>query len=306
MTVPLISVIIPNYNYGDYIADAIESVLSQTYPEVEIIVVDDGSTDDSKSKVIKYGSRVRLVQQQNKGVSAARNRGIAESNGRFIAFLDADDKWHPEKLSRQFEQMNNPKVGMVYCGLQYMDAKGRFLSVNLSGSEGYVLKELALLEGPGVPASGSSALVRRECFERVGLFDESLSTSADWDMWRRIACHYEIRIVREPLVFYRVHASGMHHNVDLLERDMLQAVSKMFSDPDAQEVHHLRRRCYGNLYLMLSGSCLHARQWKKSIKYAAMSMLAWPPAVSYIVKFPMRHVKRFREGSRQNSDKRKP
>jgi glycosyltransferase involved in cell wall biosynthesis len=292
MTPPLISVIIPNYNYGRYLAQAIDSVLEQTYPHVEVIVVDDGSTDDSLNVLQSYGERIRWTQQRNQGVSAARNRGIAESRGTLVAFLDADDVWLPTKLARQAALFNNPAVGLVYCGLQYISSEGEPLGVDLSGRRGRVLKEMALLRGAAVLAGGSSALVRRECFDRVGLFDTQLSTSADWDMWRRIACHYEIDAVREPLLLYRQHGSAMHRNVDLFERDVLRAFANMFADPAAAEVHPLRRRCYGNLYLTLAGSYLHARRWGKCLHYAARGILAYPPALTYLASFPLRRVQR--------------
>jgi glycosyltransferase involved in cell wall biosynthesis len=289
---PLVSVVIPNYNYGRYLGQAIDSVLAQTYPRLEVIVVDDGSTDDSVGVLTKYASRVRWIRQRNQGVSAARNQGIREANGDLIGFLDADDLWNPDKLTQQVVLLAKPAVGMVYSGLQYITASGQSLGTNLSGGHGHLLRELALLRGPGVPATGSSALVRSECFKRVGLFDTELSTSADWDMWRRIACHYEIEIVRAPLVSYRLHETAMHRNIDRFEQDMLRAFSRMFTDPSAQELEPLRRRCYGNLYMTLSGSCFHAGRRLKAVQYALRSLLVWPPGLTYVAGLPMRRVRR--------------
>jgi hypothetical protein len=188
------------------------------------------------------------------------------------------------------ELMSNPRVGMVYCGLQYIDAEGRALEKNVSGLRGQVLRKLALLEPPGVPACGSSALIRRDCFDKTGLFDLELSISADWDMWRRIACYYEIEIVREPLVLYRQHSSAMHLKVDGFEHDMLRAFSSMFQDPAAREVYPLRRKCYANLYSTLSGSHYHAGNWKKSVQYALCSIISWPPKLTYLLSFPYRRA----------------
>jgi glycosyltransferase involved in cell wall biosynthesis len=292
MSASLVSVIIPNYNYARFLPEAIDSVLGQTYPNVEIIVVDDGSTDNSEEVLKGYGERLRWFRQSNRGVSAARNYGIEQSRGELLAFMDADDMWRPEKLERQVRMFENPAVGMVYCGLQYISTEGELLGQNLSGRSGQVLKGVALLQPPGVPASGSSALISRACFDKVGLFDTALSTSADWDMWRRIACHYEIAIVPEPLVLYRLHGSAMHRNVELFERDMLRAFSSMFEDPAASQIHPLKRHCYGNLYLTLSGSYLHAGQWRKSVKYALRSIYTWPPSLAYLLSFPYRRVRR--------------
>jgi glycosyltransferase involved in cell wall biosynthesis len=289
----LVSVIIPNYNNERYLPLAIDSALRQTYAPTEVIVVDDGSTDGSGAVLERYGDRLHWIRQRNQGVSAARNRGIRESRGELVAFLDADDAWEPTKLARQVELLRKPSVGMAYTGLTYVDESGEPLGANLSGCRGHVLRDLALLRGPGVPASGSSALVRRECFDRVGFFDLGLSTSADWDMWRRIACHYEIDLVQEPLTLYRLHHGGMHRGVDLFERDMMRAFARMFSDPAAEAVTPLRRRCYGNLYMTLCGSYLRARDWRKCLQYAVRGLITWPGGLSYLASFPFRRLDRW-------------
>lgn len=286
------SVVIVNHNYGRFLGEAIASVLDQTSPAFEVIVVDDGSTDESHEVVRSFGSRIRAIRQENRGVSAARNRGIGESRGELVAFLDADDWWLPEKLARQVEWFRRESVGMVYSGLRYVDVCGKVLSTTTSGQRGRVLEDLALLRAPGVPASGSSAVVRRSVLERVGGFDEELSTSADWDMWRRVACHYEIEIVPEPLTVYRQHGSSMHLRVEILERDMLRAFSSMFEDPAALAVHPLRHRCYANLYLMIAGSYFHARSPLKGVEYVARGLARWPPSIGRILWRPLRHLAR--------------
>jgi glycosyltransferase involved in cell wall biosynthesis len=289
---PLVSVVIPNYNYGRYLAQALDSVLAQSYPHLEIIVVDDGSTDESEAVLREYNGQIRIIRQRNQGVSAARNRGIQDSRGDLLAFLDADDCWHPRKLERQLPLLLNPAVGMVCSGFEYVDTGGRRLGTNAARRRGRVLRDLALLRSPAVLAVGSSALIPRKCFDRVGLFDTMLSTSADWDLSRRIACHYEIEVIQEPLVSYRIHHSSMHRNIDLLAHDMLYAFSRMFADPAAKELHPLRRRCYGNLYMTLSGSYLHAGRQAKCLQYAARGLLVWPGSLAYLASFPLRRVRR--------------
>lgn len=288
----LVSVVVPNYNCGRFLAEALESVLAQTYPAVEVIVVDDGSTDDSAEVLARYDGRVRVLRQPNQGVSAARNYGIRESRGEFVAFLDADDLWHPEKLAKQVPLFAAEAVGLVYCAVEYIDESGRTLGTNFTGRRGRVLKSIALLQGTIVLAGGSTAVVRRSCFDRAGCFDRRVSTAADWDMWRRVACHYEIDVVREPLMRYRLRPSSMHRNVAVFEHDMLHGFAQMFADPAAAEIHHLKRRSYGALYLMLCGSFLYAGQWRKCAIYAARSVSAWPPAIAYIIALPFRRVKR--------------
>ncbi len=288
----LVSVVIPNYNCSAFLPAALESVFAQTYPDVEILVVDDGSTDDSLRVLEPYADRVRVLRQHNQGVSAARNHGIRESRGELIAFLDADDLWDREKLAKQVPLFANPSVGIVYCAVEYIDEAGASLGTNHTGRRGRVLRSIALLEGTIVLAGGSTAVVRHACFDRAGHFDLEMSTAADWDMWRRIACHNEIDVVREPLMKYRLRPSSMHRNIAVFEHDMLRGFANMFADPEAREVHELRRRAYATLFLMLSGSHLHAGNWRLSLRYAARSVMTWPPTLAYIAGMPLRRIRR--------------
>jgi glycosyltransferase involved in cell wall biosynthesis len=297
VTDPLVSVVIPNYNCARFLPAALDTALAQTYPHVEVIVVDDGSRDDSLDVLRPYEDRVRVITQANQGVAAARNHGISASRGDLVAFLDADDEWHPEKLAKQVPLFRRPAVGLVYCSLEYIDESGALLGTNFTGRRGRVLREIALLQGTIVLAGGSTAVVRRECFERTGGFDLKLSTAADWDMWRRIACHWEVDVVREPLMRYRLRPGSMHRNVDVFAHDMLHGFAQMYADPAAAAIWPLRRRSYATLYLMLSGSYLHARRWKPALQYAARSVWAWPPSAAYLAATPMRQIRRRLFGS---------
>jgi glycosyltransferase involved in cell wall biosynthesis len=287
---PFVSVVIPNYNYGRYLTEAIDSVFAQTYPNREVIVVDDGSTDDSPAVLGRYGARLRWFQQRNQGVSAARNLGIRQSRGELVAFLDADDAWHPEKLQRQVLLLRNPAVGMAYTGVQYISSAGEHLGTDISGCRGQILRDLVLMRQTGVLAGGSTALVRRECFDCTGGFDPELSTSADWDMWRRIACYYQIESLREPLVYYRQHTAAMHLNVERFEHDVLHAFRCAFGDPAAREIHPLRRRCYSNLYVVLAGSYLKAGKQTHCLKFIARALAAWPPSLAYLSAILLRRT----------------
>jgi glycosyltransferase involved in cell wall biosynthesis len=285
---PLISVVLPTYNSGRFLAAALDSALAQTYPNIEVIVINDGSTDDTVEVLARYPGRVRSFTQTNQGVSCARNRGVEKSRGEYIAFLDADDLWDPEKLTKQLPLFRTPDTGMVYCGLDYIDEHGLSLGQSTLGAEGWVLKEIALLTSPGVPTSGSTPLLRRNCLDSVGGFDENLSTSADWDLVRRIACRFRVAMVREPLVKYRQHPSAMHRNIPIFEADMRYAMGKMFVDDAAASVHALKRRCYANLHLTLAGSYLHAGAKGECAKHALRAMMSSPAALAYILAFPLR------------------
>lgn len=290
-----ISAIITNFNYAHYLGGAIESALSQTLAPIEVLVIDDGSTDGSQKVAEGFGSRVRWFSQTQQGVSVARNRGIQESQGEFVAFLDADDWWHPEKLSRQVKHFSDPSVGLVYCGLHFVDPDGKILGASTEWKEGFGLKDIVQLRWPGSPGLGSTALIRKSALDQVGLFDAALSTSADWDLGRRLACRYRIEMEPEVLISYRVHARSMHADVDLFERDMLRAFARAFSDPAAASVHDLRKRCYGRLYLMLSGSFLHAGKLGKSVAYAARGLAVWPQGAAYLASYPLRRFGRRRD-----------
>lgn len=296
MTAPFVSVVIPNYNYARYVGQAIDSVLAQTYRHREVVVIDNGSSDDSPAVLRSYGDRIRSVRQNNRGQSGARNRGIEESRGELIAFLDADDAWLPTKLERQVALFDRPGVGLVYCGYTTTNADGKPLGRLLPHRSGRLLRDIALNPGATVLAGESTAVVRRECFDRVGVFDLQLSLSAGWDMWRRIAARYEVEVVPEALTLYRQHGSNMHLNVDLLEHDKLIAFGKMFADPAAADIRPLRRRAFARLCLMLAGSFLEAGRPGKALAYGLRGIASWPPASAYVALLPVRRWRRRAHG----------
>lgn len=235
---PRVSVIIPAFNASPFIRQAIESVLNQTYPDYELIVVDDGSTDDTASLVMKYGERLRYVYQKNQGLSSARNTGIAKAGGELLAFLDADDYWGRKKLEHQVALLDqSPAIGVVYTALKVVDKDGRVTGERRCFLRGYLLSSL-LTENCVTP---SSAIVRGVCLEKAGTFDENLSASEDWDLWLRIAPFYSFDFVDLPLTFYRVHAGSMHKDLARMERNTFQVLDKLFRrEPLHQEA--VRRR----------------------------------------------------------------
>lgn len=292
-----ISVVIPNYNYTRFVAQAVRSARDQTHRPHQIIVVDDGSTDNSiavlRALEAECGGILQVIEQPNQGVSRARNRGIEAATGDLVGFLDADDYWHPEKLARQLALLSKPAVGLVHTGISTVDVDGRPLGVDLSGMRGNILRTHALLRGTTILAGASTALVRRECFDRLGAFEPALSTSADWDMWRRIGCHYDVEHAREPLVSYRLHGGAMHRNLDLFEHDMLLAFERMFADPAARSVYPLKAQCYLNLHLTLAASNLQARRFGKAFSFAARGLRGDPAAVlTYLAGLPLRRIRR--------------
>lgn len=198
----LVSVIIPCYNQGRFLADAINSVLCQTYAHVEVIVVNDGSTDDTADVAAQYGERIKYVYQENAGLSAARNTGILNSSGEFIQFLDSDDRILPAKIEDQIAAFeNHPDTGVVYSEGYYIDAEGRRTGrVPLDHKNGWVFHQFLSLSGTVVHAP----LIRRACLAKAGIFDSKMRSCEDVDLWLRIAQHYPFLALNTPHFEYRV------------------------------------------------------------------------------------------------------
>jgi len=214
-----VSIVITCYNYAEYVADAIKSALYQTYENSEIVIVNDGSTDHSHDVISTFlnNPKIKYIRQSNDGQANAKNTGIKNSTGEFIAFLDADDTWEPTKLEKQVKLFQNSRVGVVYSKAKYIDAEGNPLNFKLESKylqprSGKVTEWLIF--DNFVPFS--SSIVRRECFEKVGLFDESLKMGIDWDLWLRISVHYDFDYVDEPLLIYRLgHTGQMSKNIEV-------------------------------------------------------------------------------------------
>ena len=294
---PLVSVVIPNYNHARFLRATLDSVLAQTYAHYEILVVDDGSTDDSEAVVRGFGGRVRYLPQKNAGVSHARNRGIREARGEYIALLDADDLWHPTKLAKQVPLLDDAAVGMAHTWARSVDAEGAPLGPVHKGASGHLLKEQVLFR-PTVKAGASSSLVPRRVYDELGHFDPRLSTSADWDMWRRIIGRYRIEVFPEVLVDYRELDSAMHTNIEVFHRDMMIALDKLYSDPDASPVHGYKRHSYSMLYRMVAAD-YYARGDRRSAARFALRSLALDPAIVWTTAREMvqRKVARRRDGA---------
>jgi glycosyltransferase involved in cell wall biosynthesis len=235
-TQPLVSVIIPTFNRAKVISSTLESVLAQTYPRVEIIVIDDGSSDDTAAVIAGYGDRVRYHRQQNQGVERARSRGIRLAQGEFINFLDDDDLMQPEKLARQVELFQQrPTFGIVHCGYDYIDKNGVLLETTGRLPEGDVRKNLAW---GCFPWSGGP-LVRRECLNLIGE-DEHRDWYGDWGMWLRVAlAGYHFGCVQEPLGAYRIVPGSMTDDkVANAERLVFHILDEIFTHYDLPPEAH--------------------------------------------------------------------
>lgn len=228
----LVSIIIPCYNATRFLRYALDSALAQTYDALEIVVVNDGSTDDFETAIAPYraDARVKIVSQENRGLSAARNRGIHEARGEYLKFLDADDWLRRDAISKQratFE--TQPELGFVYCDVQHADAQGKPLD------DYSVAKTRRVLNGDILPSllvggyfTPNTVLVPRRVLDRVGLFDETLTAREDYELWMRIVCEgYAAYFVPEKLAYYRRHESNMTNDAAWMAETHLRALDKI-------------------------------------------------------------------------------
>lgn len=212
-TKPLLSVVITTYNYAEYLPTAVESVLNQTYKNLEVIIVNDGSTDNTDEVIAPYlkDERIKYIKQKNAGQASAKNCGIKNSKGEYIAFLDADDYWRNDKLERQIKLFDrDTEVGVVYSDIAFINQDGIVNNKMHTPPlhSGYVLQELFIDNFVGF----STSVAKKGCFNKVGLFDEGLAMAIDWDLWLRIACYYKFACINEPLLFYRYGHANMSQN----------------------------------------------------------------------------------------------
>jgi glycosyltransferase involved in cell wall biosynthesis len=263
---PFVSVVVATYNRADYVPAAVESVLRQTFRDFELIVIDDGSTDHTARALERFDRQIRYQYQANSERAAARNHGLRLATGKYIAFLDSDDLWLPNKLEAELRRFRaDPHLGLVYSDAQYIDAQGRQLGAMIqSVREGWVLPHI--LCDNFVPSGAH--LLDREQFARAGAFteDRRLSGSEDWEAWVRLAARVPFGHVRNRGFLYRLHDAGTVAHPQAMERAMLHAARLMFTNPDlAEEIVHLRARCHSYIHQVLAslycsaGACNEAR-----------------------------------------------
>lgn len=211
---PRVDIIIPTFNSADTIRDSVDSVLAQTHKNVRVIIVDDGSTDDTE-KIIREitDERVQYVKQENAGVSAARNRGFRESTAPYVAYLDADDTWMKDKLEKQLELFRqNPNLGLVYGSHTIINATGQQTGELTASKRGWIFNDL--LRGNCIVGSASMVLVRADVMREVGEWNTTLRGGEDWEIWLRIARKYQIDFVPELIAAIRVVETSAQHNYE--------------------------------------------------------------------------------------------
>lgn len=244
---PRVSVIIPTYNRAEFVQSAVTSVLNQTFVDFEVIVVDNGSTDDTKSVVeCLSDERVKYYRlEKNNGVSPARNFGIKNSSAKFVAFLDDDDEWLPEKLAAQVDLIERSPsvVGCVYTGyLTVARATNKIVNQVTPSKKGDLSRELCMRNCVG---TASTVLLKRECMEKVGMFDESIYFGEEYDLWLRMSQEWHFEYIKEPLVVYYLHQTNASSNYDVVIRDLERRLEKQ------AQLYGSNRKAFSYRYLEL-------------------------------------------------------
>ncbi|HIK07287.1 MAG TPA: glycosyltransferase family 2 protein [Trichormus sp. M33_DOE_039] len=277
---PKVSVIIPAYNAMAFLPTTLDSVLQQTFSDYEVIIVNDGSSDGIVhwfTQIIDV--RVKLITQENQGPAAARNNGITNSQGDYIAFLDADDIWEATKLEKQVAILEaNPTIGLVYSWVGSIDAQGNIDNkIRKNIFEGNVWEKI--LEH-NIIECGSNPMVRRKCFDNVGVFDPCLAYAQDWEMWVRIASRYAFKVVDETLVYYRSHPSNRSKNWQIMEQNYNLIFEKSFAfAPEylsPEDLENLENRIYGFANLRIAWKALQSGDYQKAVYFRKLAVARHP------------------------------
>ena len=277
---PSISVIIPTFNYGRFMCAAVDSVLAQTLPPREVIVVDDGSTDDTQQKLAPYGGRIHYVYQKNRGVNAARNLGIKLSHGDWIAILDSDDAWHPQKLERQMavhhrfpDLAASSTTSLTYTGTSPFPAP----TVSYSGTPQIQRISLTnLLYGIHF-SGGSGAMIKRQCFAATGMFDELLRGAEDLEMWCRIANQFTIAKLLEPLTIVRDHPASVSSQAAKMEAYHRVALERLFGGLPQLPYRWLwKRLVLARMHRGVAGMHFEAHNRSGALRSLGRSFIACP------------------------------
>jgi glycosyltransferase involved in cell wall biosynthesis len=264
---PTVSVIIAAYNAAPWIRQTLDSIIAQTYPVLEIIVVDDGSTDETVAVVKTYGEPVRCELRQHAGQPVARNYGIHVAKGHLIAFVDADDLWHPQKLEHQVELLTSRGLSWVVCDAEWIDINNQKVNMyTLAMPEGDVLR--ALLMGNFIPSA--TPVIHRDVFIRSGYFNEAPEAriGEDWDMWLRIAACFPLGVVHEKLASIRYHSTSMLSSASMKEK--VHALTEVVNRAVKREPNLLipyARKALSNIYYAAGVQLVKQNQYREAKEY---------------------------------------
>jgi glycosyltransferase involved in cell wall biosynthesis len=277
-----VSLIIATFNHARFLDAAIDSALAQTLGAVDVIVVDDGSTDDTPAVLARYAGRVRVLRQPNRGLAAARNAGLAAARGTYVAFLDADDVMAPTKLAAQLEVLErSPTIGWTYCDVLIETVATR-TTVTASERFGYGARVLdgwlfpELIHGNFIPAI--APMIRRTALDAVGGFDERLTALEDWDMWLRLSLLAEARYTPAVLVTYRIRPGGMSEDRARMDKNRFGVLDKINrTRPVALEsLGSVGRRIIADTHNWLGKEAYASGDWSEARRRFAASVLTVP------------------------------
>jgi len=287
---PTVSIVVPTYNRAHYLGQAIDSILSQTYTDYEIIVIDDGSTDHT-AELVKAMSdpRIRYIFQENQGISGARNTGVQTARGRYIAFLDSDDVWLPDLLQAAVETLDtDPAIGLVYARAQAFDREGTPLPQKTGAPPKFADDPLqSALWGDFVTTI--TVVVRRELLERVGPFDETMKGNEDWDMWIRLARVSQFRFVDRVLASFRVHAGrttgGDSEHFCTITEGRFRPLDKAFADPNVPEyILNLKPLAYRNAHIDVACRWISVGETRKALAHMRAALAVAPSPMATLVR----------------------
>jgi glycosyltransferase involved in cell wall biosynthesis len=292
-TPPLVSVVVPAYNAATTVEATLRSILDQTVEDLEVIVVDDGSQDRTVEVVRQLDDpRITVLEQANRGPSSARNKGLAAARGRYVALLDADDLWLPDKLERQLGWLEqHPDVKSVQTGVFFVNDALDVVSVRRCAAADDVL--LQTLRFQNLPAVPSTLLAERERIAAAGGFDTSLAILEDWNLAIQLARTGDLGSIEDPLALYRVHPGNRSRGLEQHVEPGLTVLDRLFADPTLpQHIRRQQRRIYGRLYAMLAGGAYRNREWVALAKWSARALLADPRIITYMLALPVRRWQR--------------
>lgn len=276
---PLVSVIIPTYNRATWLMEAVASVLAQRYRPLQLIVVDDGSNDDTAQRLAPWRHRLLLLRQENRGVSAARNRGVAAAGGQLIAFLDSDDLWLPDKLACQVAFMQRQPAALICQTEERWIRNG----VRVNPRQRHAKPAGMIFEASLALClvSPSAVMLRRTLFEAMQGFDEHLPACEDYDLWLRIACRHEVHLLPEPLAIKRGGHPDQLSRMPALDRFRIASLARLIRQgcltpaQNQAALAMLRQKC-----AIYAQGCRRRGRLDEAADYAALPATLMPSALS--------------------------
>lgn len=284
MKSPAVSVIIPTYNRANFISQTLDSVWRQTFSDYEIIVVDDGSTDNTAQILASYGDRLQVIKlEENTGPSISRNIALGVARGEFIALLDSDDLWYPEMLATTVAHLNKHSKTDIVCGAwDYIDEFNHLIKpINKpSQLQAQIDADFLGFVATGNPFLVHALLIRRKCFDCCGMFDPTLKGGVDWDLWIRFAMHgHKVNMIDVPVARYRRHSGAITRDPRRMEQASEQILHQLFSNEQfADRLADLRDHAYIQMWLTLAKYCHEEGTATDRHKYVQRAQTLYPNA----------------------------